>query len=128
MPVTTDYEQSQAARSQHLEFLYEGIFQTQTKWPHFSRMLEDIVQLADAVLPNQTILCLSALMFMVGIVFLPRFFPKEHLPLLTAKQKRLLNVEAIKATGQMTFGVSIFRRSIKHPSRKPDCRMPVLIS
>ena len=33
----------------HLAFLHERIFQTATKWPHFKRLLDDVVQLAAAL-------------------------------------------------------------------------------
>jgi SAM-dependent methyltransferase len=40
-------------------FLYHKIYQIDTKWPHFGRMLEDVTNIADAVRPEQTVVCLE---------------------------------------------------------------------
>lgn len=35
-----------ATRASHIEYLRENVFQTETKWPHFNRLLEDLDALA----------------------------------------------------------------------------------
>lgn len=44
-----------SAIEKHLEFLHEGIFKTKTKWPHFNRLLDDIVRLGKEVSPADTV-------------------------------------------------------------------------
>jgi SAM-dependent methyltransferase len=43
----------------HLEFLRRKIYQVQTKWPHFGRMLDDIARLAAEGNDQQTVVCLE---------------------------------------------------------------------
>ncbi|HEX8552588.1 MAG TPA: methyltransferase domain-containing protein [Abditibacteriaceae bacterium] len=43
----------------HRAFLYRNIFQTETKWPHFRRLLEDVQDLADTTREDETALCLE---------------------------------------------------------------------
>jgi SAM-dependent methyltransferase len=50
---------SPTAQKEHLEFLAESVFQVTTKWPHFQRMLDDIVELAGNVTPSQKVVCLE---------------------------------------------------------------------
>jgi hypothetical protein len=48
-----------SATDKHLEFLHEGIFKTKTKWPHFNRLLEDMVSLGAKVKPDETVAILE---------------------------------------------------------------------
>jgi SAM-dependent methyltransferase len=45
--------------SRHLEFLRRRIYQVETKWPHFGRMLDDVAELAGRTGDDQTVVCLE---------------------------------------------------------------------
>lgn len=50
---------SSSAIAAHRQFLYENIYQTSTKWPHFKRLLQDVEDLAAALQPDETAVCLE---------------------------------------------------------------------
>jgi SAM-dependent methyltransferase len=63
---------------EHLDFLADGIFQVRTKWPHFQRMLDDLVELAAQVRPEQRVVCLErAYVYGGDSLFAPLFTKGE---------------------------------------------------
>lgn len=55
------------SRSDHLAFLHEKVFQTETKWPQFELLLDDLVTLADEVEAGSTVVSLERTLLYGGI-------------------------------------------------------------
>lgn len=73
---------SPEAIAAHRTFLYENIYQTSTKWPHFKRMLQDVQDIADAVQDGETVLCLErAYVYGGDSLFAPLFTKGEFIGL-----------------------------------------------
>lgn len=64
----------------HLEFLHERIFQTRGRWPHFKRMLEDLVALAKS-LPDESVVVVLERAYVYGgySLFAPLFTKQRTL-------------------------------------------------
>ncbi|MGH2627831.1 MAG: class I SAM-dependent methyltransferase [Anaerolineales bacterium] len=62
----------------HLAFLRERIFQTATRWPHFSRLLEDVAQLA-TTLPDDAAVVILERAYVYGgdSLFAPLFWRQK---------------------------------------------------
>jgi SAM-dependent methyltransferase len=58
----------------HQAFLSEHVYQTDTKWPHFSRLLKDVQDIATQVQETQTVVCLErAYVYGGNSLFAPLF-------------------------------------------------------
>lgn len=66
--------------NRHLEFLRRRIFQVETKWPHFGRMLDDIRLIAAEVKDGHTTVCLErAYVYGGDSLFAPLFVKGKFL-------------------------------------------------
>lgn len=62
----------------HLAFLEKSVFQIDTKWPHYRRLLDDLVTIAETAPVGSNILCLErAFIFGGQSLFAPLFEQRE---------------------------------------------------
>jgi SAM-dependent methyltransferase len=62
--------------SKHRQFLASNVFQVQTKWPHFHRLLEDVAFIAEQMRPDQTAVCLERAYVYGGHSLFAPLFPR----------------------------------------------------
>lgn len=65
-----------SAEARHLRFLRTAIYQVETKWPHFGRMLDDLREIAAGVRDEQTVVCLERAYVYGGISMFAPLFPR----------------------------------------------------
>jgi SAM-dependent methyltransferase len=62
----------------HLAFLKERVFQVRTKWPHFNRMLDDILELAELLPTDATVVIFERAYVYGGTSLFAPLFRQPH--------------------------------------------------
>ncbi len=71
----------------HIAFLSEKIFQTKTKWPHFQKMIEDIVQISQEAKENSDVVVLERAYVYGGDSLFAALFDKQKVTVVDCEIK-----------------------------------------
>ena len=66
------------ARQGHVAFLRERVFQTATRWPHYARLLEDLLNFARGLPPRTDVVILERSSAYGGDSLFAPLFPDQH--------------------------------------------------
>jgi hypothetical protein len=66
------------ARQGHVAFLRDRVFQTATRWPHYARLLDDLLQIAQALPPRTDVVILERASAHGGESLFAPLFPDQH--------------------------------------------------
>lgn len=71
-------EDHQEAIVKHLEVLEEKVFQTKTKWPHFSLLIDDLREFAEMLPANATVVSLERTLLYGGYSLIAPLFHSQN--------------------------------------------------